>query len=108
MSEILRRIMTLVLAGDYLVSEHGYDELEEDDILPDDAIGGIAAAVAIEDYPDRARGPSVLVLEHDAIGRPIHVLWAIPAGQRRPAVLATAYRPDPRLWDSDFRRRIQK
>ena len=108
MSETLRRIQTLVLGGDFLVSDHGYDELEDDDILPADAIAGIAAAVAIEDYPDRVRGPSVLVLEHDATDRPIHVLWAIPAGQRRPAVLVTAYRPDPRLWDSDFKRRIQK
>lgn len=59
MSEILRRIVTLVLAGDYLMSDHGYDELGEDDILLDDAIGEIAAAVAIEDYPDRVRRPSV-------------------------------------------------
>ena len=27
MSETLRRVQTLVLAGDYLVSEHGFDEL---------------------------------------------------------------------------------
>jgi Domain of unknown function (DUF4258) len=105
MSETLRRIVTLVLAGDFLVSDHGYDELEEDDIVPKNAIAGVAAAIAIEDYPDRVRGPSVLALQHDTNGQPIHVIWAIPAGQRKPAVLVTAYRPDPELWTDDFKRR---
>ena len=105
MSETLRRVQTLVLAGDYLVSEHGFDELEEDGILPSDAIKGVAEAIAIEDYPDRVRGLSVLALQHDANGRPVHVVWAIPAGHRRPAILVTAYRPDPTLWDTDFKRR---
>ena len=104
MSETLLRVKTLVLAGDYLVSEHGFDELKEDGILPSDAIEGVAEAIAIEDYPDRARGTSVLALQHDANGG-FTLVWAIPAGQRRPAVLVTAYRPNPDLWDSDFKRR---
>ncbi|MGC1776952.1 MAG: DUF4258 domain-containing protein [Xanthobacteraceae bacterium] len=105
MSETLRRVQTLVLGGDYLVSDHGFDELAKDGILPGEALIGIASAVAVEDYPDRKRGPSVLALQHDANGRPIHVLWGIPAGQRRPAVLVTAYRPDPELWNGDFKQR---
>jgi hypothetical protein len=105
MSEILRRIQALVLGGDVRVSDHGYDELDEDGILAADALDGIASAELIEDYPNRVRGPSVLTLQVDARGRPIHVVWALPAGERRPAVLVTAYRPDPALWDSDFKRR---
>jgi hypothetical protein len=65
--------------------------------LASEAIAGIAEAIAIEDYSDRQRGPSVLALQHDADGRPIHVVWAIPAGDSRPAVLVTAYRPDSDL-----------
>jgi hypothetical protein len=105
MSETLRRVQALVSSDDYLVSDHGFYELEEDGIVAGDAITGIAAAIAIEDYPDRVRGPSVLVLQHDSDGRAIHVVWAIPAGQRRPAVLVTAYRPNPELWDTEFRER---
>lgn len=108
MSETLRRIQTLVFSGEVRVSEHGFDELSKDDILVEDAVSGIATAVAVEDYPDRGRGRSVLTLQHDANGRAIHVVWAIPAEERRPAVLVTGYRPDPQLWDSDFRRRKNK
>jgi hypothetical protein len=100
-------VQALVFAGDYRVSEHGFDELEEDAILPSDAIEGIVAAVAVEDYPDRVRGPSVLALQHDGDGKPIHVIWALPAGERHPAVLVTAYRPDPALWDASFRQRMR-
>ena len=106
MSETLRRVQTLVLSGDFRVSDHGFDELIEDDILPGDAIAGVVSAIAIEDYPDRMRGPSVLALQHDADGWPIHVVWAIPANNHRPAVLVTAYRPAPELWDNDFKRRM--
>ena len=105
MSETLNRVRTLVWAGDFRVSDHGFDELEEDGIVAREAIAGVTAATALEDYPDRIRGPSVLTLQHDSDGRAIHVVWAIPAGERRPAVLVTAYRPDPARWDSDFRKR---
>ena len=105
MSETLRRVQTLILSGDVRVSEHGYEELGKDAILIEDAVAGITSAVLVENYPERFRGPSILTLQQDANGRPIHVVWAIPAAERRPAVLVTAYRPDPRLWDSEFRRR---
>ena len=105
MSETLRRAQTLVLVGDYLISDHGFDELAKDDILPGEVLTGIVTAVVVEDYPNRRRGPSVLALQRDANGRPIHVLWGIPAGRRGPTVLVTAYRPDPYLWDSDFKKR---
>src|SRR5947209_1819682 len=105
MSETLRRVQALVLGGDVHISDHGYDELEADGILAEDPLVGIAAAELVEDYPDRARGPSVLSLQFDAAGQAIHVVWAIPAGERRPAVLVTAYRPDRALWDSEFKRR---
>jgi hypothetical protein len=107
-SETLRRVQTLVLAGDYLVSSHGIDELDKDGIVIGDVVTGIATAVAVEDYPERVRGPTVLALQSDAEGRPLHILWAIPAGQRRPAVLVTAYRPDPDLWDDEFRQRATR
>jgi len=105
MSEILRRVQTLALANDIRISEHGYEELRKDDIALDEVLAGIATAVLVEEYRKRDRGLSVLTLQIDRKGQPIHVVWGLPAGERRPAVLVTAYRPDPEVWDNDFRAR---
>ncbi len=105
MSETLRRVQALVLSGEVEVSRHGLQELAADGILLVDAVAGIAAASLVEDYPDFHKGPSVLVLQRDSANKPIHVLWGIERNTATPAVLVTAYRPDPRLWSEDFARR---
>jgi hypothetical protein len=105
MSETLRRVQMLVLREEVRISDHGFEKLRKDDILLDDTLAGILVAKAIEDYPDRDRGPSVLALQRDPNNRPIHTVWAIPTGQAGPAVLVTVYRPDPAQWDEEFERR---
>ncbi|MBI3042079.1 MAG: DUF4258 domain-containing protein [Betaproteobacteria bacterium] len=102
MSATLDAVKTLVLAGDVRISEHGYDELAEDRIGVRDILVGVSDAVLVEDYPDFPKGATVLVLQFDADRRPIHVVWGIPKGRASPAVVVTAYRPDPRLWSDDF------
>jgi hypothetical protein len=102
-SDTLNAVRELVAEGKVRISEHGYDELADDDILIMDVLDGIITAVAIEDYPQFAKGPSVLVFQEDASGRPLHVLWGIPRGCTEPAVVVTAYRPDPKRWSSDFK-----
>lgn len=81
--------------------------MAEDDILAGEAIDGVGTAVLVEDYPDFHKGPCALVLQQDHNGHPIHVVWGIPKGQSSPAVLVTAYRPDPARWTDDFLRRRQ-
>jgi hypothetical protein len=107
MNDTLRRIVDLVQGGDVRVSAHGYEEMAEDGILAGEAVDGAGAAVMVEDYPDYPKGPCMLVLQHDRNGRPFHVVWGIPRGQTSPAVLVTAYRPDPARWTDDFLRRKQ-
>jgi hypothetical protein len=105
MNKIFDLILDLIDRKEVLVSDHGYDELAEDDILVREVLDSASEATTVEDYPDYAKGPCVLVLQKDSQGRPIHVVWGIPKGEVSPAVLVTAYRPDPERWSDDFTRR---
>lgn len=105
MSQTLQRIRDLVARREVRVSAHGYDEIAADGLLIREILLGVDQAVVVEDYPDYPKGPCVLVLQRDAHGRPIHVVWGIPRQAFFPAVVVTAYRPDPAQWTSDFLRR---
>lgn len=105
MSKRFEEIRRLVQKGAVRVSEHGYDELSADGILARDVVEEVADPVVVEAYPDYPKGSCVLVLQKDGKNQPIHVVWRIPKGHSSPALLITAYRPDPELWESDFLRR---
>jgi hypothetical protein len=106
MSDTLSNIIRLVIEGDVQISAHGYDELADDSIFVRDIILGIEDSSIVEDYPEFHKGPAVLVLQYDGEGNPIHVVWGISKGTVSPAVLVTAYRPDPARWSDDFLRRL--
>jgi hypothetical protein len=104
-SKTFERIRLLVNRREVQVSDHGYDELAADGLLVREVLAGVETALLLEDYPHYPKGPCVLALQRDDAGRPVHVVWGIPKGQASPAVLVTAYRPDPERWTEDFRRR---
>jgi len=105
MSETFERIKRLIANGSVRISEHGYDELMADGILSRDVVNGILDGIVVEDYPTYPKGPCALVLQKDRQGSPIHVVWGIPTGCSEPAVLVTAYRPDPAQWEDGYKRR---
>ena len=105
MSQTLQQIRELVARRKVYVSDHGDHELAEDNIFIDDIVAGIDNAVVVEDYPTYHKGPCVLVLQYDGQGQPIHVVWGIAKNTSTPAVVVTAYRPDPNRWSEDFLRR---
>lgn len=102
MSDFLEKIKELIIDEEVRISEHGYDELSEDNLSITDIIDGISSAKVVEEYPDYPKGSCILVLQQDKVANPVHVLWGIPKGFEKPAVLITAYRPDPERWDKDY------
>lgn len=104
-SKTFEQVIRLIERGDVKVSDHGYDELTADALSARDAVVSVREGTVAEDYPDYPKGPCVLVLQEDRQGKPIHVVWGIPKGKSSPAVLVTAYRPDPARWEPDLLRR---
>jgi hypothetical protein len=107
MSQTLNKNRDLVARREVRVSEHGYDELASDNIFISDILAGVSEAAVAEDYPEYGKGACVLVLQRDADGQPIHIVWGISKHTTYPAVVVTPYRPDPSRWSDDFLRRIQ-
>ena len=107
METFFDRIKRLVESGDVLISAHGYDELANDGIFIKDIIR-VEEAWVIAEYPDHGKGSCILVLQNDRNHLPIHAVWGIPAGKDSPAVLVTAYRPDPKKWNEDFTTREKR
>ena len=105
MSNTFDRIRGLISKGSVRISEHGYDEITVDGLLARELVEGVETAEVIEDYPDYPKGPCVLLLQRTKDGRCVHTVWGLPAGHTSPAVLITAYLPDPEKWEFGFKRR---
>ena len=106
MGDTLQRVRELARAGTVKISEHGYDELAADGISAREVVEGLQDALQIEEYPSFVKGPCVLVRQRDKKGNAVHAVWGIPRNEHSPAVLITAYRPDPERWAEDFSRRM--
>ena len=102
MSETLDKIRLHVKAGRVRVSQHGKQELSDDDISLAVVVAGVEKALVVEDYPDHSRGACVLCLQRDDADQPIHVLWGLAARTPEIATIITGYRPDPNRWMDDL------
>jgi hypothetical protein len=105
MNGMFEKIKVLVREKQVLISDHGYNELANDNIFIKDIITSIEDGNVIEEYPNYPKGPCLLILQQDSNGKPIHVVWGIPKNKSLPAVLITAYRPNSKKWSADYKRR---
>lgn len=88
---------------DIRFSRHAIEKMFERALGSEHIRETLANGDVIADFPDDKPFPSCLML-HFVGGRPIHVVAALdPVGQR--CIIITACRPDPELWESDFRTR---
>ena len=92
-------------AGEVIMSDHAFDKARRRGIIGSDIIDSVAHGIVVEDYPDYYAGPAVLVLQSDRNEGPLHAVWGLKKGTTTPAVVITAYRPDPAEWDATFRKR---
>ena len=100
-----KHVCQLIKSRQIRVSAHGYAQFAKRGILASDITTGALQGEAIEDYPEAHYGPSVLILQTDPKGKPVHVVWGIEKGTTGPAVIVTAYYPNPAEWTADFRSR---
>jgi hypothetical protein len=103
--ETFKKIIELIEKGEVIISNHGYDELAEEGLMVKEIMASVMDGKVVEDYPNYLKGPCVLVLQKDREGNPIHVVWGIPKNASSPAILVTAYKPDPSIWMDDFMER---
>ena len=101
MPTLLEQVQSLVAASQWDASEHGKFRRATRGFSDDDLIGEIMDAVVVEEYPADDIGPSLLLLQHDAAGQPLHVVWGIKESDADMAWVVTAYYPDDR-WESDL------
>lgn len=100
MSGTLDLVRACVKRGEVRVSRHGAAELRSDGIELAAVLD--STVTSVEDYPSAFKGPTILALHVLDDGTPIHVVWGFAVGRTTPAVLVTAYRPDPQRWSVDF------
>jgi hypothetical protein len=68
MSRTFDKVRALVQRAEVRISDHGYDEMSDENILARDVLAGVFNGIVVEDYPSYGKGPCVLVLQKDLTG----------------------------------------
>ena len=79
--------MLWLASGEIRISNHGYDEMSDENLLARDVVAGVFDGIVVEDYPTYGKGPCVLVLQKDSTSRRSTLFGefqgSIVAGSRR-------------------------
>jgi len=92
------------LAGwNYIFRVHALQRMFERKISLEEVIEALETGETIESYPEDYPYPSRLVLGWRR-KRPLHIVVA-ENKQEQSLIIITVYEPDPKFWESDFKRR---
>jgi hypothetical protein len=53
---LLEKIINLIVKQEIRISDHGYDELANDDLTAREVVPGALDAIIVADYPDYCKG----------------------------------------------------
>ena len=104
MSMTFDRVGALVRSGEVRISDHGYEEMSDEDILARDVLIGVFDGVVVEDYPLYPKGPCVLVLQILTSSRST-LFGEFQRIYRHRRLLSRRTDRIPILWSEDFTRR---
>jgi hypothetical protein len=98
-------IRAKVASGNYIVAFTHTEKLRRRRIRAQDIEEAVRVGAVIEDYPDDPRGASCLIL--GMVGRrSLHVVCGCLDAEE--ILIVTAYEPDPREWENDWKTRKKK
>ncbi len=93
----LEEIIEAIRVGRVRITDHAYEEAQEDNLSFDEIFFSLFQGEIIEKYPEDRPYPSCLIYGNTSLGEPVHSVWAYNRVNRW-AVLITVYRPDPQRW----------
>lgn len=96
-------IQKKIKSGKYVVSFTHTEKVRLRKIEAKEIETAICKGTIIEPYPDDPRGPSCLILGFTSQNRPLHVVCG--RIEEDEILIITAYEPDPKEWEADWRTR---
>ncbi len=88
-----------------LITEHARIRLLERGITARDIIKGISSGEIIKHYEDDKPFPSCLILGQDEKEKPVHIVVSFDGDMLH---LITAYYPNPKVWNDDFKTKKER
>ena len=95
-------IQALYDSNAIVLAQHFLDRIVKRGISFADVKSAVSVGEIIEQYPDDYPHPSALILGNTVDKKPLHVVVGVGGGF---AWLITAYYPDLRKWENDYKTR---
>ena len=99
----IETIHAKVRAGKYIISFTHTEKIRAREIEAEEIEEAIYNGTIIEPYPNDPRGESCLIMGFTGQDRPLHVVCG--RLKEKEILIITAYEPDPKEWEVDWKTR---